>query len=375
MSIKLLNIIALSGLFFVACTNDDGNNNSNNMDAPETYKFERNGLTTVSFSGQTCRLTMAGEIYDALKDTSKTVEDINNMFANGTGFSEELCSKNIRSKTASSATASSTVKPMFDAFIEETVNEVFPKWNSPASAGKSGYITESNGKKRYVNSKGLELDQAFVKGLIGGLCLDQITNNYLTVGKLDVGNNISDNDNEVLNGDNNYTTMEHYWDEGFGYLYGLEADQENPTYSDNGDILLNKYAGKVNGSDAGQVDMSSVNDAFIAGRTAIVNNDYTKRDLEAAKIKLHLDKIIAIRAAYYLEAAAEIIANGDARPDAFHDLSEGYGFVLSLQFTDFFYNAEVEVLLDQLLKGDGFWKVESITLNTMAQQIRTKSNI
>ena len=375
MSIKLLNIIALSGLFFVACTNDDGNNNSNNMDAPETYKFERNGLTTVSFSGQTCRLTMAGEIYDAFKDTSKTVEDINNMFANGTGFSEELCSKNIRSKTASSATASSTVKPMFDAFIEETVNEVFPKWNSPASAGKSGYITESNGKKRYVNSKGLELDQAFVKGLIGGLCLDQITNNYLTVGKLDVGNNISDNDNEVLNGDNNYTTMEHYWDEGFGYLYGLEADQENPTYSENGDILLNKYAGKVNGSDAGQVDMSSVNDAFIAGRTAIVNNDYTKRDLEAAKIKLHLDKIIAIRAAYYLEAAAEIIANGDARPDAFHDLSEGYGFVLSLQFTDFFYNAEVEVLLDQLLEGDGFWKVESSTLNTIAQQIRTKSNI
>ena len=375
MSIKLLNIIALSGLFFVACTNDDGNNNSNHMDAPETYKFDRNGLTTVSFSGQTCRLTMAGEIYDALKDTSKTVEDINNMFANGTGFSEELCSKNIRSKTASSATASSTVKPMFDTFIEETVNEVFPKWNSPASAGKSGYITESNGKKRYVNSKGLELDQAFVKGLIGGLCLDQITNNYLTIGKLDVGNNISDNDNEVLNGDNNYTTMEHYWDEGFGYLYGLEADQENPTYSENGDILLNKYAGKVNGSDAGQVDMSSVNDAFIAGRTAIVNNDYTKRDLEAAKIKLHLDKIIAIRAAYYIEAAAEIIANGDARPDAFHDLSEGYGFVLSLQFTDFFTNAEVEVLLDQLLEGDGFWKVESSTLNTIAQQIRTKSNI
>lgn len=375
MSIKLLNLISLTGLFLVSCSNDDDNNNSNHIDAPETYKFERNGLTTVSYSGQTCRLTMASEIYDAFKDTSKTVEDINNMFANGTGFSEELCSKNIRSKTASSATASSTVKPLFDAFIEETVNDVFPRWNSPASIGNSGYIIESNGKKRYVNSKGLELDQAFVKGLIGGLCLDQITNNYLTVGKLDVGNNISDNDNEVLNGDNNYTTMEHYWDEGFGYLYGLEADQENPTYSDNGDILLNKYAGKVNGSDADQVDMSSVYDAFIAGRTAIVNNDYTKRDLEAAKIKLYLDKIIAIRAAYYLEAAAEIIANRDARPDAFHDLSEGYGFVLSLQFTDFFTNAEVEVLLDQLLEGDGFWKVESNTLNTMAQQIRTKSNI
>lgn len=375
MNVKLLNVITLSGLLFFNCSYDRNNENSNHIDAPETYMFERNGITTISYSGQTCRLNMAGEIYDAFKDTSKTVEDINNMFANGTGFSVELCSKNIRSKTASSATASSTVKPLFDAFIEETVNDVFPRWNSPASIGNSGYITESNGKKRYVNSKGLELDQAFIKGLIGGLCLDQITNNYLTVGKLDVGNNISDNDNEVLDGDNNYTTMEHYWDEGFGYLYGLEADQKNPTYSDNGDVLLNKYAGKVNGSDTGQVDMSAVYDAFIAGRTAIVNNDYVKRDLEAAKIKKALNEIIAIRAAYYLEAGAEIIANGDARPDAFHDLSEGYGFVLSLQFTDFFTNAEVEILLDQLLEGDGFWKVESSTLNTMAHQIRIKSNI
>ena len=375
MNTKLLYIITLSGLIFVSCSYDRNSDNLNHIDAPETYKFERNGLTTISYSGQTCRLTMAGEIYNAFKDTSKSIEDINNMFANGTGFSVELCSKNIRSKTASSATASSTVKPLFDAFIEETVNDVFPRWNSPASIGNSGYITESNGKKRYVNSKGLELDQAFIKGLIGGLCLDQITNNYLTVGKLDVGNNISDNNNEVLDGDNNYTTMEHYWDEGFGYLYGLETDPENPTYGDNGDILLNKYAGKVNGSDAGQVNMSAVYDAFIAGRTAIVNNDYVKRDLEAAKIKKALDEIIAIRAANYLEAGAEIIANGDARPDAFHDLSEGYGFVLSLQFTDFFTNAEVEIFLDQLLEGDGFWKVESSTLNTMAQQIRIKSNI
>ena len=375
MNTKLLNVIALSGLFFVSCSNDDDNKNSYHIDAPETYKFERNGLTTISYSGQTCRLTMAGEIYDAFKDTSKTVEDINNMFANGTGFSVELCSKNIRSKTASSATASSTVKPLFDAFIEETVNDVFPDGIVLLQLETQGILPKVTVKKRYVNSKGLELDQAFVKGLIGGLCLDQITNNYLTVGKLDVGNNISDNDNEVLDGDNNYTTMEHYWDEGFGYLYGLEADPENPTYSDNGDVLLNKYAGKVNGSDAGQVDMSAVYDAFIAGRTAIVNNDYVKRDLEATKIKKALDEIIAIRAAYYLEAGAEIIANGDARPDAFHDLSEGYGFVLSLQFTDFFTNAEVEVLLDQLLEGDGFWKIESTTLNTMAQQIRTKSNI
>ena len=93
MNTKLLYVITLSGLLFVSCSFDRNNDNSNHIDAPETYKFERNGLTTISYSGQTCRLTMAGEIYDAFKDTSKTIEDINNMFANGTGSQKNYAQK------------------------------------------------------------------------------------------------------------------------------------------------------------------------------------------------------------------------------------------------------------------------------------------
>lgn len=371
----IFSLLAISGLLITSCSSDDDGGNNNNIDTPDTYKFERNGTTTIGYDGQTCRLEMAGEIYSAFKDTSKSVEDINNMFANGTGFSQEFCTKNVRSKTASSAIASATVISQFDGFISEVVTDVFTNWETAATPGTSGFITESEGKVRYVNAKGLELDQAFAKGLIGGLCLDQITNNYLTAAKLDGGNNISENDAKILEEDENFTTMEHYWDEGFGYLYGLEADEENPTYGNNGDILLNKYAGKVNGTGSGQVDMSAVYDAFIAGRTAIVNNDYVKRDLEAAKIKEHLDKIVAIRAAYYLEAGAEIISNGGERADALHDLSEGYGFVLSLQFTDYFTNSEVEAFLNQLVAGNGFWDVEASTLTTMASAIKTKASI
>lgn len=371
----IFSLLAISGLLITSCSSDDDGGNNNTIDTPDTYKFERNGATTIGYDGQTCRLEMSGEIYSAFKDTSKSVEDINNMFANGTGFSQEFCTKNVRSKTASSATASATVVSQFDGFISEVVTDVFPKWETAATPGTSGFITESEGKVRYVNAKGLELDQAFAKGLIGGLCLDQITNNYLTAAKLDGGNNISENDAKILEEDENFTTMEHYWDEGFGYLYGLEANEENPTYGNNGDILLNKYAGKVNGTGSGQVDMSAVYDAFIAGRTAIVNNDYVKRDLEASKIKEHLDKIVAIRAAYYLEAGAEIISNGGERADALHDLSEGYGFVLSLQFTNYFTNSEVEAFLNQLVAGNGFWDVEASTLTTMASAIKTKASI
>ena len=54
---------------------------------------------------------------------------------------------------------------------------------------------------------------------------------------------------------------------------------------------------------------------------------------------------------------AEKIASGASREDTFHGLSEGYGFVLSLQFTNFFTNSEVNAMLDQMMEGEGFWDI------------------
>ena len=47
-------------------------------------------------------------------------------------------------------------------------------------------------------------------------------------------------------------------------------------------------------------------------------------------IKETLSKVVAIRAAYYLEDAA---LQTDLSASYFHSLSEGYGFIMSLQFT------------------------------------------
>ena len=66
-------------------------------------------------------------------------------------------------------------------------------------------------------------------------------------GKLDAGTNIASNDNGVYEYTSpgasapNVTKMEHYWDEGFGYVYG-ESDQYSEKVS--GGVLVAKYLAK-----------------------------------------------------------------------------------------------------------------------------------
>jgi len=346
--------------------------NAGCVQVPATYTFDRMGQSTVSYSGQTTRLQMAIEMYNGLKDLAKTEAELLAMYNDGAGFSDpalDASGKKLGNKTA--AYGSATVKPMFDAMISEQTTVVYPAVNNGiiATAGTAGSYTGSGGREVYINSKGLEIVQGFTKGLIGGLCVDQMVNGYLSPTKLNSG----DNDPSGL-GAGEHTAMEHYWDEGFGYLYGLETDETAPTYSGNGSVLLNKYAGKVN--TAGDVNMTLVYDALKAGRTAIINADYDERDAQALIARENVSKILGVKASDYLrEGAAELGNTSPDMADFFHAVSEGYGFVLSLQFAldsngEYIYsNAEVNAMLDILMAGNGLWDVDAATLIQMADDI------
>jgi len=368
-----LSFIFSITLFITSCDKDEDNDhdhdhNHGDIVAPDTYSFERDGLSTVSYPGQTCRLEMAEDLYNAFKTPSYSEEEILTMFNDGVGFPVEYeCGKNVGSKTSASSTASSVTGERIEGMISQVVNDVFPNWDTDASAGVAGKVTESDGTERRVNGDGMEIDQLFVKSLIGALCLDQITNNYLTATKLDGGSN----DATGLEA-GEYTDMEHYWDEGFGYLYGRD-DQENPVLGLG--VVLNKYLGKVNNTVAHAGIADVIYDAFKLGRAAIVAGDYVVRDQQSAIIKSNLDKVIAQKASDYLRGGADIISSGADRADAFHDLSEGYGFVLSLQFTDYFSTNDVNDMLDQLEAGNGFWDITSDELNSMASTIEAAAGM
>ena len=369
-----LSLLISLGLF-TGCDKDD---DINEVTAPATYTFERDGASTVSFSGQTCRLQMATDIYNKMNDVdAASISEFITMFNDGTGFDYDYtCGKNVGGKTAASPTASSIVKSQFEDMFTKLVNEVYPNWTAQASVGISGQITTSGGSVYQVDGKGLEIDQAFIKGLMGAMVVDQITNNYLTPSKLGSSTN---NQTDGL-GSGEYTNMEHYWDEGYGYLYGYNnlhiggTDNNANGPAEGKGVLLNKYLKKLNnGSHPGIAN--TIYDAFKLGRAAIVAGDYNLRDDQAFIIKENVDKIIAQKAYDYLSGGAQTILSGADREDSFHGLSEGYGFVLSLQFTNYFSTDEVNNMLNQMMEGDGFWDISADELNSMASQIQSVAGL
>ena len=374
-------LVMFLGIFLLACEDDTEEVVEVVVTPPATYAFERNGQSTVSFSGQSARLEMAAELGTWLNTPIKTAADLDAMFNDGTGFGNPALAasgKKLGNKTASSSIASSTVKPQFDALIVDVTTNVFPNVANDASAGTPGTYTDAGGGRTVIiNGKGHEINQLFIKGLMGALVCDQIIWGYLSKGKLDGGTNVADNDAGTLVDGKTYTQMEHYWDEGFGYLYGLDTDlttAEVEKGSSGGDVLVSKYMNKVNTSSLPGISQE-IYDAFKHGRAAIVAGAYDVRDEQADIVTTKLSHIIGRKAADYLKSGADKIDAG-TWADAHHALSEGWGFILSLQFTKdpntgspYYSNSEVNSMLSQI---DDFWTVAPADLRSMASSIESK---
>lgn len=387
-----LSIAIVSALFTSCSSDDDAMEIPNNLETPATYAFSRNGNSTVSFDGQTSRILMAQELRSALRDNNSTAAGLHGQFAHIEGandFSDpnlNASTKNIRSKFAASkdyfasnTTVSSALKMQMDAWISEQAIEVFPNWELTATAGSAGQLQQGGGGTiRYVNAKGLELDQAIAKSLIGGLMADQILNHYLSTSVLDEGSNVVNNDNGLLEEGKTYTSMEHKWDEAYGYLYGNEVNPAVPVLG--ADSFLNTYLNQVDADSDFAGTASAIYNAFKLGRAAIVAKNYEVRDAQAQIIRENISKVIAVRAVHYLQVGKNNMAAGsEDMAKAFHGLSEGYGFINSLQFTrkpntdaPYFTNSEVNAFLSQLMTGDGFWEVSAETLDTMSEAIASR---
>lgn len=382
-STKLLSLLTIAlGLSFASCDKDDNNQEkkedlANLKSDADQYEFFRNSKSTVSYSGQTTRLKQTNEIHTAMMKSATTADALAAMFKEAKGFTDKTLegSKNVRSKTANSVGLfdngakddADAFKKIFDGYLKKQVEDVFPNWTKTAEAGKAGYV-EVGSKKRYVNAKGLEYNQAFMKSLIGGLVADQVLNHYLN--RLDDNYDGTQNyrkantEGTVAEG-KDYTTMEHHWDEGYGYVYGNTEK----------DALLHKYIVKVDSDEDFKGIYDRLRNAFGEGRLAIAQKDYDKRDAQIKIIRKDISKVIAIRAIYYLKAGKDKLST---RANAFHDLSEGYGFVFSLRFitldgrTPIFSKAEVDGFISKLEEGNGFWDISAETLTTMMNDIAKK---
>ena len=360
---------------------------------PETYLFTRDGDTTVSYSGQTTRLKMAKEMVNALKDETTTIAKLLAMFDHQKGASDfsdadlNASSKQVKNKTGNNGTATNAaaIRVDLEAWMTNQVDSVFPAWTDEASKGLAGYIQEAGGgSTRYVNQNGLENNQAVNKALIGALVADQVLNGYLTPAKLNSGTNEADQAAQTKVDGKSYTNMEHYWDEGYGYIYGLAADGIDPvTTPGSNDIFMLKYIGKVDSDLDFSGTAEELHRAFREGRAAVVEAEFEARDAAAQHIAKTASLVIGVRAAHYLKAGQ--IGLAAVSPDMagiFHDLSEGFGFVYSLQFTlnpetgaPYFSRDEVMEMLSKIYPTSGgmrgFWDVTQSDLEEAATTIAT----
>ncbi len=348
-------LILLLPLFFSACNNGKNNNPDlkPNIAVPTTYEFARDGSSTVSFTGQTDRLNMLSEMKDYLKkgDNGETLDEkvLLNMFGNKSspfGDAElNASSEQIKSKTFAPDLDSKFYENLFSAAA--TASQADKK----ATKGQAGLIARASPSKTIlVDENGREFTQLIEKCLMGSLIFNQIFNVYLTESR--IGNEV---ENTQLREGKNYTDMEHHWDESFGY-FGVPVDFPTTTtdrfwgnYCDGRNELLNTN--------------KTIMNAYLIGRTAIVNKTYDIKDEQKDILYTSLELVAAATAIHYINDTRKALSNGE-QGEAFHVLSEAYAFVRSLQFSPVkkITTAQINTILNSDF-GINFWDTSLVGLD------------
>ena len=398
MQIKHLSLASLSIalLSLTACTNDDETPTPEpfNYTVPETYTFTRSNATTVDYVGQTTRINMFDEMRTYIRSaaTNGTIVDntiLSEMYNNtnsrfaGVGLNES--GRQLKDKTAASKdyfslfNGQGTVTEQVNVrnfFENQFLDTKVASQGGIVSAGVAGTYLDGT-SKRFFAANGLEPQEVFLKGMMGACFLDQIVNNYLSINKLDEGSNKENNTNKVLESGKSYTAMEHFWDEAYGYIYGAD----DLTVTPNVFKYWSSYINQVNADTDFNTLKADINLAFRKGRAAIVANDYESRNAQIDILKTKLALVPAVRAVYYLQdGKAKLVTDNGAK--AFHALSEGYGFIMSLRYTNkpgtnnpYFSKTEVDTMLASLTSGtNGLWAIDTLgaKLDALSTQIATR---
>lgn len=363
-NIKNISSVLLSVIFIVSC--DEGNIQTDRVDVPSTYEFFRDGESSVSFSGQTNRLDMLSEIKSYLTrgDAGQEVlaVHLNNMYSNENspfeGADLNTSTKQLESKTLLSDV--SFYKDLFAAAEEASAEHLVSQ--SEATQGQSGRLQRGNSESYIlVNEKGWEFTQFVEKGLMGSVFYHQIYNVYLTDERIG-----PDVDNVSLVEGAKYTKKEHHFDEAFGY-WGVPVNFPQELTGDEKRFWANYTYGRS--PLMGSVEI--LKNAFLEGRTAIVNDDQSTLDLSVSTISEELEIVTAATAIHYLNDAQEYLSQGDIG-SLFHVLSEAYLFIRAIKMNP---NAQlsgdqIDTLLQSGLGAGGdFWTIDAATLAATKQTI------
>lgn len=363
---KKLSLILLGATLFTAsCKKDDPTPTSSGPTQPKTYSFDN-----VSYSGQTTRLDMLGELTAEMKKpasgTAADAQVMLNMFKNEndpfTDGALNSATKQLKNKcfdVMGEAPSASTFEYYMGRLASLSAQST-GSW-SPGTAG----VATSGSKAYYLDENGVEYVQIVEKGLMGAVFYYQIAETYTRDGK--IGNAV-DNENVT---DGKGTDMEHHWDEAFGY-FGAPVDLTEDNYADKSLRYHAKYAKK--GSAVGLETVGKVMDQFIKGRFSISNKDYMARDEAAAQLRKEYEMIMVTTAIHYINGAISDFGDDAIRN---HEISEAYAFIISLHYNSdkLISDADLVMVKDYFREDMGGHKVPSFLNITVAKLTDAKNKL
>jgi hypothetical protein len=334
---------------------------------PATYAFTDDaGNNTVDYNGQAQRLEMLSEMVTYMKTantsgTALSAVQLKAMYANNAytwtdagALGMTGSTKQLRDKTANN---DAVIIAVFESFMDSIANNSALTTTGVDDGGPGVTGVVVSGTKKYLcNQYGMEFGQVIEKGLMGAVFMHQICTGYLGDAKMNVDNTTAVN----AGAGQYYTTMEHHWDEAYGYF---TTAVNYPTTGT--DRFWGKYASS---REALLQSASKIATAFRTGRAAISNNDLETRDAQRVIIRAEMEKLAAATAISYINYALANVTDDALRN---HALSECWGFIYSLQFAHNpqFNSAEVSALL--ALLGTDFYNVSVTDLNSVKNQLST----
>ena len=334
------------------------------IDTPETYVFTRNGESTVSYSGQTDRLNMVAEMKDYLKggDQGEVLSEqvlldmFENAGGNGGGHFSFTSDRQLKDKTFAPDLDSRLFEDLFARAAEASAAG---NAGVVASDGTAGLLTrENSGGTILVGANGREFTQLVEKGLMGAVFYNQIFNTYLTDARIGEGVENA----ELVDGEN-YTPMEHHWDEAFGY-WGAPIDFASPWPEAREDepVFWAHYSDVADG----ELGTNGIlMDAYKQGRTAIVNDDSATKNAQRDVLYEYHELVAAASAVHYINSTLQHLDEGKVG-EAFHTLSEAWAFTNALRYSPrrAISLDQIEEILNSDFGADGnFWNVTAAGLN------------
>lgn len=321
-SFKPFKAVTLAVFVALSVTSCNQNEEAVELEVPSTYEFTRDGSSTVNYSGQTERLDMMAQITTYLK-TSNTVgataldaNTLKDMFRNENAPFSQTYGKNLASKCFATDTT------FFLQLLEDAATASLA--TGTASNGTAGVLVQGSSDPTVgyrVDENGIELTQVIEKGLMGAVFYYQAMEVYLS------GERMSTVGNSDLAEGENYTNMEHYFDEAFGY-FGAPVDFPSTATLEDARFWA-KYCNTRNEKLYSGIN-NEITTAFRTARAAISAKEYEARDEAIQTIMQKWSIVIAASAVDYLNQA--LSTSGTAEYKRHHVMSEAIGFMLALKY-------------------------------------------